>query len=635
MKKTLTVGLHIRHKARLHGRLTDVEFYSASDQSEALQILQSEEDIGLIVVDESLDDAEIFLDKIKPLEVPTIYCAGGEKSTGFLRSLVVDLGVAIVLVKPVDPDEMVRRAGEILAAKRTVEETGSGVQDQMRARLAALWEKFEPANRERLNWLKTQFGDVLDGESKDEAGRREMEREAHKMVGALGTFGFPQATILAREIELHVAPDVSMAHLDGAQLMAWAQALEKELNNGSQGASEVPQVVDGHSFLVVSENTALLEQLENLELDGETLHIQQVASWIRARESWFLKAPDLVIVDLCDEAASERQTLLNSVAARLSTIPVLVILPKEVWGSADSLSRYAGFPILSHPYEPKLLDSTIKDLLSTTDRPSPKVLAVDDDPQILDALSVLLKPMKLDVTTLSDPLEFWDTLDKCEPDLLILDLDMPFLSGLELCRGVRSSPRWWELPVVFLSASSDAETLHRLYSVGADDFVSKPFAGPELATRVVNRLVRTSNRSSSDEQTNFKTGLIGLRGVLFEERYKNSQTLLALVRVQNQDQIREQCGAVRMSQFNRELGVRLADKLRGMGIVARWRPHEFVIALPEQTLDGGSHLLEALVAHPEITDFVLDSGEKALFKVIAGTTSVSYTHLTLPTTPYV
>lgn len=618
MKKALTVGLHIRHKARLHGRLTDVEFHSASKQEEALEVLE-DEDFSLIVVDENLADSEIFLQKIKALQIPTIYCAESEKSTGFLRSLVVDLEVSVVLVKPVDPDEMVRKAGELLSAERTVEVKGDGVQSQMRARLAALWEKFGPTNHERLQWLKSEINDLLEGEDKDENQRREMEREAHKMVGALGTFGFPNATVLAREIELHVSPSKSMAPLDGTQLMQWAQAIETQLNEGPQGANAGGSE-DQTDILVLTENAELISQLKALQVNGEPAKVDNVSSWARARESWFLRAPGLVIVDLCDDAAAERQTLLNSVAARLSTIPVLVLLPKEVWNQPDALSRYAGFPILFHPYEPALLNSTVLKLLADDDRPAPKVLAVDDDPQILDALTVLLAPMKLDVTTLSDPLEFWDTLDRCSPDLLILDIDMPYLSGIEICRGVRSSPRWWELPVVFLSASSDAENLHRLYSVGADDFVPKPFAGPELATRVVNRLVRSSGRSSAGQGNDFKSGLDGLRNVLAEERYQDSQIVVALVRVWNDEQILDEVGAAAASQLNRQLGVRMADRLRGMGAVARWRSNEFVIALPEQTLDAGTHLLSTLLSQEEVTNFAVGQDGLVSFKVVAGST---------------
>ena len=69
MKKALTIGLHIRHKARLHGRLTDVEFHSAGTQEEALEILEGDEHFNLLVVDESLENSEEFLQKIKPLKI--------------------------------------------------------------------------------------------------------------------------------------------------------------------------------------------------------------------------------------------------------------------------------------------------------------------------------------------------------------------------------------------------------------------------------------------------------------------------------------------------------------------------------------------------------------------------------------
>ena len=625
MKKALTIGLHIRHKARLHGRLTDVEFHSASKQEEALEILQADEDFSLLVVDENLEDSESFLQKIKAMRIPTIYCADGEKSTGFLRSLVIDLGVSVVLAKPVDPDEMVRKAGELLSAERTVEEKEDTVQSQMRARLSALWSKFEPTYQEKVNWMKAQFNDLVEGGDKDEAARRELEREAHKMAGALGTFGFPNATVLAREIELHVSPNKSMAPLDGSQLMQWAQAIGKILSEGPHGAPAAPPPEEESGVLVVSDNTDLITQLKNLKIGVEPLKVEAVSSWARARESWFLRAPELVVVDLCDELAPERQTLLYSVAARLSTIPVLILLPKEVWNQPDALSRYAGFPVLFHPYEPALLDTTVKKLLASSHRPKPKVLAVDDDPQILDALKVLLAPLKLDITTLADPLEFWDTLEHTDPDLLILDLDMPFLSGLELCRGVRSSPRWWELPVLFLSASNDEENLQRLYSVGADDFVPKPFAGPELATRVVNRLVRSSGRGAGEKSSDFRHGLDGLRNVLADERWAEASIVIGLLSVHNEEQVIEKLGSSAYSQLNRQLGVRLAERLRGMGAVSRWRSQEFVVAIPNQALDAGTHLLESLVRQRELTDFAVGQNQNVSLSVVAGTTLMKNT----------
>lgn len=120
-----------------------------------------------------------------------------------------------------------------------------------------------------------------------------------------------------------------------------------------------------------------------------------------------------------------------------------------------------------------------------------KILAVDDDPIFLSSLPPLLKPWGMTVTTLSDPAQFWDTLTTTAPDLLMLDIEMPHCNGIELCQAVRNdadSP-WQSLPILFLSARQNAAA--QVFAAGADDYVVKPVLGPELITRISNRLERT------------------------------------------------------------------------------------------------------------------------------------------------
>lgn len=95
------------------------------------------------------------------------------------------------------------------------------------------------------------------------------------------------------------------------------------------------------------------------------------------------------------------------------------------------------------------------------------------------------------MTTLAEPQQFWDVLEASSPDLLILDIAMPQISGLELCQIVRADARWSDLPILFVTAHTDAETVNQVFAVGADDFVSKPIVGSELVTRIINRLERS------------------------------------------------------------------------------------------------------------------------------------------------
>jgi DNA-binding response OmpR family regulator len=106
---------------------------------------------------------------------------------------------------------------------------------------------------------------------------------------------------------------------------------------------------------------------------------------------------------------------------------------------------------------------------------------------------------------LDNPNQFWTTLEQAKPDLLILDVEMPDFNGIELCQVVRNDPDWSDLPILFLSAHTDADTIYQVFTAGADDFVNKPIVGPELVARILNRIDRTQmfrKLGQSDLKTN-------------------------------------------------------------------------------------------------------------------------------------
>ena len=105
------------------------------------------------------------------------------------------------------------------------------------------------------------------------------------------------------------------------------------------------------------------------------------------------------------------------------------------------------------------------------------LLVVDDDAGVLDAIRTVLEVKGFTVHVREDPTRLWEELERCSPDLLMLDIEMPGISGLELCRAVRNDPRWSALPVLILTARRDPGTVQAVFAAGADDYVAKPFAG--------------------------------------------------------------------------------------------------------------------------------------------------------------
>lgn len=116
---------------------------------------------------------------------------------------------------------------------------------------------------------------------------------------------------------------------------------------------------------------------------------------------------------------------------------------------------------------------------------------IDDDPQVLLSLKMSLAPWDFAITTLDKSTQFWEVLESFEPDILVLDINMPDLNDIELCQILRSDRHWQHLPVLFLSVHQDEQTQNQAFNIGADDYVCKPVTGSVLANRILNRWKRS------------------------------------------------------------------------------------------------------------------------------------------------
>jgi DNA-binding response OmpR family regulator/HPt (histidine-containing phosphotransfer) domain-containing protein len=123
-------------------------------------------------------------------------------------------------------------------------------------------------------------------------------------------------------------------------------------------------------------------------------------------------------------------------------------------------------------------------------RPKVRVMLVDDDPSLLQILPKQLQSHGFQVTTLDDPQQFWTVLEGIHPDVLILDVQMPQINGMKICRKLRSKDNWQKLPVMFLSMFADAQTQHQAFAAGADDYLCKPITAENLSDRIRQRLQR-------------------------------------------------------------------------------------------------------------------------------------------------
>jgi two-component system KDP operon response regulator KdpE len=112
---------------------------------------------------------------------------------------------------------------------------------------------------------------------------------------------------------------------------------------------------------------------------------------------------------------------------------------------------------------------------------SPVVLICDDEPQILRALRVILRDAGYDALPASTGEEALDAAAVGHPDAAIIDLILPDIDGVEVCRRLRE---WSEMPIIVLSAVGEEDAKVRALAAGADDYVTKPFGPRELIARL-------------------------------------------------------------------------------------------------------------------------------------------------------
>ena len=134
------------------------------------------------------------------------------------------------------------------------------------------------------------------------------------------------------------------------------------------------------------------------------------------------------------------------------------------------------------------------------------VLIVDDEPNQLELLRYNLKQANFNVTSSDNGEKAVEIAEDILPDIIILDWMMPFLSGVEVCRKLRSQASTRQIPIIMLSARGEEGDRTLGLDIGADDYITKPFSPKELISRIkaILRRTRPSTVSEVLEHGNLK-----------------------------------------------------------------------------------------------------------------------------------
>jgi two-component system alkaline phosphatase synthesis response regulator PhoP len=137
--------------------------------------------------------------------------------------------------------------------------------------------------------------------------------------------------------------------------------------------------------------------------------------------------------------------------------------------------------------------------------PKQKILIVDDEPDIIELIEYNLKKEGYQVFTASNGLEAIQVAKKSLPDLIVLDIMMPKLDGIEACRQLRAMPEFKSTFMVFLTARSEEYSEISGFNVGADDYIAKPIKPRALISRI-NAILRRNTMAETEVENKLEIG---------------------------------------------------------------------------------------------------------------------------------
>jgi two-component system phosphate regulon response regulator PhoB len=136
-----------------------------------------------------------------------------------------------------------------------------------------------------------------------------------------------------------------------------------------------------------------------------------------------------------------------------------------------------------------------------------KLLLIEDEDSLAYTLKTFFEKKNFNVEIVKDGEDALFQAESMKPDVVLLDWMLPNMSGLEICRQIRTAKDIKKTPIIFLTAKGEEEDKLRGLDIGADDYITKPFSQRELLARI-NALLRRSNPSNLDDELSYKKTII-------------------------------------------------------------------------------------------------------------------------------
>ncbi|MBA1272943.1 diguanylate cyclase [Stutzerimonas azotifigens] len=463
---------------------------------------------------------------------------------------------------------------------------------ELQRQLQALTDRFAERLSLELPELARLAGFVHSREPEALGYLGEIRERLHRLAGSAGTFGFSRVGDEARLLEQRVdawleAGQSTESSLDqlGRDIAHFAEQspaapsartpeTERLDSHGEAGGTRI-YLLEGDPDAA----TGMVQTLGNFGYEVSHFATAQALAEATARQ-----LPDALIVSLSQDDDLQQAAAIQP---NLQTpLPLLLINDRDDFDSQLAAVRAGAQGYFTRPLDITRLEQRLEHCLNQQQGEPFRVLIIDDDLELATRYSLALRSARMQVEVLGEPGRLFEALHNFNPEVLLLDVNMPGCSGPELAQTIRLNDEWLRVTIIYLSAETDITRQMAALVKAGDDFITKPISDNALISSVFSHAQRARSLSNALARDSL-TGLLKHADIkehlaveVQRAQRSGKPTSAVMLDIDHFKKVNDSHGHAAGDNVIRALANLMRQRLRRVDSLGRYGGEEFVAVLP-------------------------------------------------------